>query len=95
MRDVELSQRNVVFPDTAANEARFWRNIISGKLTTVQIIGVVLCCGIVAGPILYMAKQMISIFGLLFLGGCGAAFLLLRWRVQKATGAARRKPITK
>lgn len=84
MRDVALSQRNIVFPDTAANEARFFRNLISGKLSAVQGIGLILFCGIVAGPILYMAKGMISAVGALFLGGCGAAFLLLRWKVRRA-----------
>ncbi|HEX6802136.1 MAG TPA: hypothetical protein VF133_00520 [Terriglobales bacterium] len=68
MRDVELSQRNIVFPDTAANEARFWRTLISGKLTTVQVIGVVFYCGLVAGAIWDMAKGMFSIVELLFLG---------------------------
>ncbi len=43
-RDVDFRQRNIVFPDTAANEARFWQNIIAGKqkLTLVQIVGVAL-----------------------------------------------------
>jgi len=38
LRDIEKRQRNVVFPDTVNNEARFWRNIIEGKqrLTVVQ-----------------------------------------------------------
>ncbi len=41
MRDVEARQRNIVFPDTAANEGRFWRNLYSGKqkLTKVQAVG--------------------------------------------------------
>ena len=95
MRDVEHSQRNIVFPDTAANEARFWRNIISGKLSTVQRVGVLVICGAVAALTWLTAKEMISIEGLLFLVGCGAAFLLLRWRVRKAIGAARPKPLKK
>ena len=42
LHDIEARQRNVVFPDTAANEGRFWRNIIRGnrRLTTVQKIGI-------------------------------------------------------
>lgn len=42
LQDVEQRQRNVVFPDTAANEARFWRNLVEdkGKLTAVQKVGV-------------------------------------------------------
>jgi hypothetical protein len=40
--DLEQRQRNIVFPDTAENEARFWRNILSNrrKLSPVQIIGI-------------------------------------------------------
>lgn len=42
LRDIEERQRNVVFPDTVNNEARFWRNIIQGKqrLTVVQRVGI-------------------------------------------------------
>ena len=41
--DVKTRQRNIVFPDTAANEARFLRNIIYGSysLTPLQITGIV------------------------------------------------------
>jgi predicted lysophospholipase L1 biosynthesis ABC-type transport system permease subunit len=92
MREVELRQRNIVFPDTAANEARFWKNIVSGKLTKVQIIGVIVYVGAVAALTWVTAKEMISIVGLIFLGGCGAAFLLLRWRVRKALAGAHKQP---
>ena len=92
MRDVELNQRNIVVPDTAENQARLWRNFISGKLSTVQVIGFVLMCGILAGPAWLMAKRMTSIFGLLFLAGCGAGFLLLCWRVHKALANAHKRP---
>lgn len=42
LQDIEARQRNIVFPDTANNEARFWRNIMEGRqrLTTVQKVGV-------------------------------------------------------
>lgn len=42
LKDVEARQRNVVFPETAANEARFWRNLIASRngLTVVQKVGV-------------------------------------------------------
>ena len=41
LRDVDARQRNVTFPDTAASEARFWRNLIHCKerLTVVQKTG--------------------------------------------------------
>jgi hypothetical protein len=44
LRDIEERQRNIVFPDTVNNEARFWRNIIEGKqrLTVVQRVGIVI-----------------------------------------------------
>src|SRR5262249_46570361 len=50
MREVELSQRNTVFPDTVSNEARFWRNIISGKqpVSAALVVFAVLVCGILA-----------------------------------------------
>ena len=53
LQDIEARQRNVVFPDTVNNEARFWRNIIEGKqkLSTVQTVGVglmVLAIGLLA-----------------------------------------------
>ena len=42
LQDIEARQRNIVFPDTAQNEARFWRNLIEGKerLTIVQVVGI-------------------------------------------------------
>ncbi len=89
MRDIEASQRNIVFPDTVSNEARFWRNIISGKrrLSTVQAIGIGMVGAAVAFVLWSMLKGMASspITALLFAIGCGALFLLLRWRVRKAT----------
>lgn len=92
MRDVELSQHSIVVPDTAENQARLWRKFISGRLSTVQVIGFVLMWAILAGPVWLMAKRMISIFGLLFLAGCGAAFLLLCWRIRKALASGHKRP---
>ena len=45
-QDIDARQRNIVFPDTAANEARFWRNLISGRwhLTVTQRVGLALLC---------------------------------------------------
>lgn len=42
LRDVYDRQQNTVFPDTASNEARFWRNLFNGTrtLSSVQIAGV-------------------------------------------------------
>ena len=42
LRDVYDRQRNTVFPDTAANEARFWRNLFNRTrtLSGIQVAGV-------------------------------------------------------
>jgi hypothetical protein len=42
LRDVSSRQRNLVFPDTARNEAQFWRNLIEGRrqLTAAQRVGI-------------------------------------------------------
>ena len=55
LQDIQARQRNVVFPDTANNEARFWRNIIDGRqrLTAVQRIGV--CLMVLAVAVLVFA----------------------------------------
>jgi hypothetical protein len=41
LRDIDARQRNVVFPDAAANEARFWRNLHEGKRRLTPIAGAV------------------------------------------------------
>ena len=93
MRDIAARQRNIVFPDTASNEARFWRNIISSKrrLSTVQVIGIGIVGAAVAFVLWSMLKGMVSSpkTALLFVIGCVALFLLLRWRVGKATDQSR------
>ena len=68
MEDVAATQRNIVFPATAASEARFWRNIISGNrhLTFIQVIGIsfiALCLAgvlfnIVAEPLVYRSSTL-------------------------------------
>ena len=44
LNDINARQRNIVFPDTANNEGRFWRNIINGhqRLNFVQKFGILL-----------------------------------------------------
>jgi ABC-type nickel/cobalt efflux system permease component RcnA len=38
-RDVQDRQRNVVFPETLANETRLWRNILNGNATALTRVG--------------------------------------------------------
>jgi hypothetical protein len=51
MRDIQARQRNIVFPDTAQNEARFWLNAMDNKLRLgkVQVVGIGLMCLTVVG----------------------------------------------
>ena len=39
LEDIEARQCNIVFPDTAQNEARFWRNIGNAKWNATTKIG--------------------------------------------------------
>lgn len=50
-RDIENRQRNVVFPNTAENEARLWRNMGAGKWNGVIVAGLVLICLALAGAL--------------------------------------------
>jgi hypothetical protein len=56
MRDVSARQRNLVFPNTVNNEARFWRNVIAGKqgLSIGQAIGLGLIC-FTTLPVIWLA----------------------------------------
>jgi hypothetical protein len=43
-RDIEMRQRNIVYPDTLRNEVRGWRSLITSKepLSVLQIVGLLL-----------------------------------------------------
>jgi hypothetical protein len=77
--DIENRQRNVVFPDTALNEARFWRNVGNQSWTPATKIGLgILAVGfgafvvrvvvalVVEGVALRMALGMLLIWGPIF-----------------------------
>jgi hypothetical protein len=68
LQDIQARQRNVVFPDTANNEGRFWRNIMDGRqrLTAVQRIGVVLMVLAVAVLVFAITFSGNNPFGLSF-----------------------------
>jgi hypothetical protein len=93
LRDIDARQRNVIFPDTAQNEARFWRNIISGKrhLTTAQITGIAIMWLAMAFPLWELLKWMsYSIYAWLTLSLLGTGFLLLRWRTLRTLSSVER-----
>ena len=77
--DIQNRQRNVVFPDTALNEARFWRNVGDKSGTPATKIGLgILAVGLGAfvvrvvvafveeGVALEMALGMLLIWGPIF-----------------------------
>src|SRR5438034_3575491 len=91
MRDVEMRQRNIVFPDTAANEARFWANIISGKsrFSQTQVVGIAIIALALLLPLWFILKSLATpVISWLLLAFYGLLFLLLRWRVRKALSMA-------
>jgi hypothetical protein len=92
MQDAHLRQRNIVFPDTVRNEARFWRNIATHHLTPVQVIGVAVMGLAMLLPLWFIIKCLASspIYWLV-LTLYGILFLLLRWRVRKALGDVERQ----
>ena len=80
LRDVDARQRNIVFPDTAHNEARFWRNIYEskGRLTTIQRIGVgVWALAIVALVLITIFVWHIGLLNWIFGGVLLLGFLFL------------------
>ena len=66
LRDIDARQRNIVFPDTASNEGRFWRNVVSGKqkLTGVQVAGIAIVFLALAGAFYGYASLQMSMSGI-------------------------------
>jgi hypothetical protein len=58
LREAEASQRNIVFPDTARNEGRFWRNIYNGKtqLNILQKVGIGVVLFAMIGTLVGLAR---------------------------------------
>ena len=108
MQDVATRQRNVVFPDTVQNEARFWRNLGNPPFTTIAKVGLGLLALFVfgtAGSILGMLirndrawrQEVVSIVvvTLLIFGPIfGAIIWATRRNLQKLrrTSQARKRP---
>lgn len=100
-QDVTQRQRNTVFPDTAANEVRFWRNLFAGKqkLAFFQVVGVAVFAlwALILTYIVFAQDgnekgwrgYLSVLFGLLFasciLGGFVAAFHFSELRSRRRT----------
>jgi hypothetical protein len=64
MQDVQNRQRSVVFPETLANETRFWQNILNGKATTLTWVGLTVLGIFVFGFIIGFLKILNEAGGL-------------------------------
>jgi Flp pilus assembly protein TadB len=87
MSEVERSQRNIVFPDTAKNERRFWNEIINGNrhLTISQIFIICVYYAFMAFCVVVLFRWMrYSVLPWVLLVLMACSFILLQWRVRKA-----------
>ncbi len=106
-RDVSNSQRNIVFPDTVQNEARFYRNLLSGKIwfsgterTAILVFAIAVCvvgCLLLIDPISFLFHPHSKIRDSdIFLTIFGAGGLLIgiglaQLAVSSNSGAARER----
>ena len=93
MREVELRQRNIVYPDTLRNEVQFWRNLLTEKdpHPALHIVGL-LILALVASFFLWIGLNGLlrSVLGVAYLVLVFLAFMFLRGRVRKALFRQRR-----
>jgi hypothetical protein len=73
-RDIEMRQRNIVYPDTLRNQIRGWRSLITSKqpLSVLQVVGL-LTLYLSALSMLFTAKAT------LVAGGSAAVTDLIGW----------------
>jgi hypothetical protein len=88
-RDIQARQRNVVFPDTVENEARFWRNLGKGPSKISTKIGLAILAVFVFGfgaAILVATHQagVTWLFVLAMLLLCGPIFGAIAWATRRS-----------
>jgi hypothetical protein len=91
LQDVESRQRNIVFPDTVQNEARFWRNLGTGpsKLSTKLGLGVLAIFVFASAAMILVATYQVGVVWLFILGMllfCGTFFGAIAWATRKSLG---------
>lgn len=94
LRDVDDRQRNIIFPDTVQNEARFWRNLGSPAFNTPAKIGFALIVlffygtagtfivGIVREDVRWKQELLTLLLGFLFI--FGPIFAAIAWGTRRA-----------
>ena len=60
LRDLDARQRNVIFPDPAQNEGRFWRNLWAGKdsLNLAQWVGLIVLFLFFGGSLFFILRML-------------------------------------
>jgi hypothetical protein len=93
-RDIERRQRNIVFPDTVQNEARFWRNLGNPPFSTSAKVGLALIAlfffgtfgtwivRIVLEDVQWKQELLTMLLGLLFI--FGPIFAAIAWATRRA-----------
>jgi hypothetical protein len=89
LSDVEARQRNVVFPDTVQNEARFWRNLGKGPSSTSAKAGlVVLAIFVFVWAAIFVvatyAGGVLWEFVLAMILFCGSIFGAIAWATRRS-----------
>src|ERR1700734_1524720 len=89
LRDVEARQRNVVFPDTVQNEARFWRNLGKGPSSTSAKAGLVVLAifVFVSAAMILVATYTGGVLWEFVLGMilfCGSIFGAIAWATRRS-----------
>jgi len=90
-RDIPARQRNVVFPDTVQNEARFWRNLGNQPWTPTTRIGLAILSVFIFG---LLGRLVIAAFQegvgfalrtvLVVLAIWGPIFIAIAWAARRA-----------
>lgn len=89
LQDIDRRQRNLVFPDTVQNEARFWRNLGTSSWTTSTKAGMVVLGLFVAGWLSVFLRagfenpRVWLLFPLVILLW-GVALVILSWALRRA-----------
>jgi len=94
LRDLEARQRNIVFPDTVQNEARFWRNLGNPSFNTPAKVGfalIVLLFYAIPGTFIFRIiredvqwKQELLTWLVGFLFIFGPIFAAIVWATRRA-----------
>jgi hypothetical protein len=89
LQDIEARQRNVVFPDSVQNEARFWRNLGKGPSSKSAKAGLVVLAIFVFAwaAIILVATYKGGVFGEFGLGMlvfCGSIFGAIAWATRRS-----------